>query len=85
MAELADARDSKSRGLRPVRVRPPLPAPGSTCENERGADLRRKAVYGLLPLLLPLAASAACIASATCSPIDGSMCEYTSIVNAVDA
>ena len=27
MAELADAADSKSAGLRPVGVRPPLPAP----------------------------------------------------------
>ena len=34
MAESADARVSKTRGLRPVRVRPPLPARCMTCEDD---------------------------------------------------
>ena len=36
MAELADAADSKSAGLRPLGVRPPLPAPSLKPASEAG-------------------------------------------------
>ena|SRR5882757_3814113 len=46
MAELADAADSKSAGLRPLGVRPPLPAPSQTLHFSRKEfRVREKHVY----------------------------------------